>query len=137
MVQNHIQLKNENYKISYVVINEVWATTVQVFSLITQLGPNPSSLNHQALGRGQSGILAEDGTLYLVNQIHPFTIHFTTSSNGTASSSAQKRNSDVRKRETEEKKTAPKRNIQDFFTTSPKKVPFKCFRPWLYSLSKI
>lgn len=91
----------------------------------TQLGPNPSSLNHQPLDRGQSGILAEDGTLYLVNQSHPFTIHFTTNSNGTASSSAQKRISDVRKRETQDKTTAPKRNIQDFFTVSPKKVPSK------------
>ncbi|XP_076138486.1 bifunctional polynucleotide phosphatase/kinase [Alosa pseudoharengus] len=88
--------------------------------LVTQLGPNPSSLNHESLGRGQTGILSEDGTLYLVNQSHPFTVHFTENSNGNTSSSAQKRKTEERIG-TDEKKTAPKRNIQDFFTTSPKK----------------
>uniref|UniRef100_A0A4W5PZV0 Polynucleotide kinase 3'-phosphatase n=1 Tax=Hucho hucho TaxID=62062 RepID=A0A4W5PZV0_9TELE len=40
--------------------------------LVTQLGPNPSSLGSESLGRGQSGRLTHDSTLYLVNQSHPF-----------------------------------------------------------------
>uniref|UniRef100_A0AAQ6AKV2 PNK FHA domain-containing protein n=1 Tax=Amphiprion ocellaris TaxID=80972 RepID=A0AAQ6AKV2_AMPOC len=39
------------------------------------------------LGRGQSGKVTHGGTLYLVNQDHPFTVKFSLSSNGTASSS--------------------------------------------------
>uniref|UniRef100_A0A671SBN5 Bifunctional polynucleotide phosphatase/kinase-like n=1 Tax=Sinocyclocheilus anshuiensis TaxID=1608454 RepID=A0A671SBN5_9TELE len=42
--------------------------------LVTQLGPNPSSLDGQCLGRGASGCLATGCTLYLVNQSHPFTV---------------------------------------------------------------
>uniref|UniRef100_A0AAR2LUE8 PNK FHA domain-containing protein n=1 Tax=Pygocentrus nattereri TaxID=42514 RepID=A0AAR2LUE8_PYGNA len=44
--------------------------------LVTQLGPNPSSINGQALGRGQSGSLTVNGTLHLVNQSYPFTVQF-------------------------------------------------------------
>ncbi|KAL2096606.1 hypothetical protein ACEWY4_008754 [Coilia grayii] len=89
--------------------------------LVTQLGPNPSSLNHEALSRGKSGILAEDGTLYLVNQSHPFTVHFTANSNGTGSSSTQKSKEPGKVRETQKAVEAPKRRIQDFFQPSPKK----------------
>uniref|UniRef100_A0A671SDB9 Bifunctional polynucleotide phosphatase/kinase-like n=1 Tax=Sinocyclocheilus anshuiensis TaxID=1608454 RepID=A0A671SDB9_9TELE len=46
--------------------------------LVTQLGPNPSSLDGQCLGRGASGCLATGCTLYLVNQSHPFTVEFAT-----------------------------------------------------------
>ncbi|XP_031428942.1 bifunctional polynucleotide phosphatase/kinase isoform X2 [Clupea harengus] len=93
--------------------------------LVTQLGPNPSSLNHEALSRGQSGILAEDGTLYLANQSHSFTVDFTGNSNGSTSHPAQKRKAPEKRSETdkakEEKKMTSKRSIQDFFTASPKK----------------
>uniref|UniRef100_A0A671SBF1 Bifunctional polynucleotide phosphatase/kinase-like n=1 Tax=Sinocyclocheilus anshuiensis TaxID=1608454 RepID=A0A671SBF1_9TELE len=42
--------------------------------VLPQLGPNPSSLDGQCLGRGASGCLATGCTLYLVNQSHPFTL---------------------------------------------------------------
>uniref|UniRef100_A0A672LSP5 Bifunctional polynucleotide phosphatase/kinase-like n=1 Tax=Sinocyclocheilus grahami TaxID=75366 RepID=A0A672LSP5_SINGR len=46
--------------------------------LVTQLGPNPSSLDGQCLGRGEPGCLTAGCTLYLVNQSHPFTVKFAT-----------------------------------------------------------
>ncbi|XP_063060348.1 bifunctional polynucleotide phosphatase/kinase [Engraulis encrasicolus] len=86
---------------------------------VTQLGPNPSSLNHEELRRGNSGILGEDGTLFLVNQSHPFTLHFTANSNG--STSGQKSRESGKGREAQKATEAPKRSIQDFFHPSPKK----------------
>uniref|UniRef100_A0AAY4CBL7 PNK FHA domain-containing protein n=1 Tax=Denticeps clupeoides TaxID=299321 RepID=A0AAY4CBL7_9TELE len=58
--------------------------------IVTQLGANPSSLDAEALGRGQSGILTESGTLHLVNQSYPFTVHFTGRPAGTPSAASQK-----------------------------------------------
>ncbi|XP_038830057.1 bifunctional polynucleotide phosphatase/kinase isoform X3 [Salvelinus namaycush] len=101
--------------------------------LVTQLGPNPSSLGSESLGRGQSGRLTHDSTLYLVNQSHPFRVQFS-ASNETSSSSAQKgkvverlKALDKTKggkndREREVQSTGPKRSIQDFFASSPKKA---------------
>uniref|UniRef100_A0A3Q4G664 Polynucleotide kinase 3'-phosphatase n=1 Tax=Neolamprologus brichardi TaxID=32507 RepID=A0A3Q4G664_NEOBR len=57
---------------------------------IRSLGPNPSSLDGEKLGRGQSGKLSHGGTLYLVNQSHPFTLNYSLSSNGITSSTAQR-----------------------------------------------
>uniref|UniRef100_A0AAX7SEU4 PNK FHA domain-containing protein n=1 Tax=Astatotilapia calliptera TaxID=8154 RepID=A0AAX7SEU4_ASTCA len=59
-------------------------------SISPQLGPNPSSLDGEKLGRGQSGKLSHGGTLYLVNQSHPFTLNYSLSSNGITSSTAQR-----------------------------------------------
>ncbi|KAM9452126.1 bifunctional polynucleotide phosphatase/kinase-like isoform 1-T1 [Salvelinus alpinus] len=101
--------------------------------LVTQLGPNPSSLGSESLGRGQSGRLTHDSTLYLVNQSHPFRVQFS-ASNETSSSSAQKgkvverlKALDKTKggkndREREVQSTGPKRSIQYFFASSPKKA---------------
>ncbi|XP_008296695.1 bifunctional polynucleotide phosphatase/kinase [Stegastes partitus] len=97
--------------------------------LVTQLGANPSFLDSDKLGRGQSGKLAHGGTLYLVNQDHPFTLKFSLSSNGTTSSSAQRglkatdktkggRNGKAKE---EQASPTPKRSIKDFFPTSPMK----------------
>uniref|UniRef100_A0A671SBQ5 Bifunctional polynucleotide phosphatase/kinase-like n=1 Tax=Sinocyclocheilus anshuiensis TaxID=1608454 RepID=A0A671SBQ5_9TELE len=58
--------------------------------LVTQLGPNPSSLDGQCLGRGASGCLATGCTLYLVNQSHPFTVEFAGNSNEKSSSPQKK-----------------------------------------------
>uniref|UniRef100_A0A673BHG2 Polynucleotide kinase 3'-phosphatase n=1 Tax=Sphaeramia orbicularis TaxID=375764 RepID=A0A673BHG2_9TELE len=55
-----------------------------------QLGPNPSFLDSEKLTRGQSGKLTHGGTLYLVNQNHPFKLHYSLSSNGTATSATPK-----------------------------------------------
>uniref|UniRef100_A0A671PPJ2 Bifunctional polynucleotide phosphatase/kinase-like n=1 Tax=Sinocyclocheilus anshuiensis TaxID=1608454 RepID=A0A671PPJ2_9TELE len=41
---------------------------------VVRLGPNPSSLDGQCLGRGESGCLTAGCTLHLVNQSHPFTL---------------------------------------------------------------
>ncbi|XP_023134908.2 bifunctional polynucleotide phosphatase/kinase [Amphiprion ocellaris] len=97
--------------------------------LVTQLGANPSFLDADKLGRGQSGKVTHGGTLYLVNQDHPFTVKFSLSSNGTASSSAQrglkatdktKGGSNSEGKE-EQPSPTPKRSIKDFFPTSPMK----------------
>ncbi|XP_044209961.1 bifunctional polynucleotide phosphatase/kinase isoform X1 [Thunnus albacares] len=98
-------------------------------AVVTQLGPNPSFLDGEKLGRGQSGKLAHGGTLYLVNQNHPLKLHYSLSSNGTASSPAQRglKATDKTKgrRNGKEKEgqwsPTPKRSIKDFFSASPKK----------------
>ncbi|XP_040901828.1 bifunctional polynucleotide phosphatase/kinase [Toxotes jaculatrix] len=97
--------------------------------VITQLGPNPSFLDGEKLGRGKSGKLTHGGTLFLVDQNHPFRLNYSLSSNGTASGAAQKglkatdktkggRNG--KEREAHSSPT-PKRSIKDFFPTSPMK----------------
>ncbi|XP_060799222.1 bifunctional polynucleotide phosphatase/kinase [Neoarius graeffei] len=95
--------------------------------LVTQLGPNPSSVDGQVLGRGQSGRLRVNSMLYLVNQSYPFTVQFSGSANGasSASSSDQTKGKGAddkeSKRDSKDKKAQPKRKIQDFFASSPKK----------------
>lgn len=97
--------------------------------VVTQLGPNPSSLDGEKLGRSQSGKLTHGGTLFLVNQSHPFKLHYSLSSNGTASCGAQKglKATDKTKggRNGKEKELQsspnPKRSIKDFFSSSPMK----------------
>lgn len=98
---------------------------------LPQLGPNPSFLDGEKLGRGQSGKLTHGGTLYLVNQNYPFKLHYSLSSNGSASSAPPKglKATDKTKggrngKETEARSSPnPKRSIMDFFSTSPMKVP--------------
>ncbi|XP_030633555.1 bifunctional polynucleotide phosphatase/kinase [Chanos chanos] len=99
--------------------------------LVTQLGPNPSSVDGEVLGRGQSKCLSHGGTLYLVNQAHPFMLQFSDTPNGPQVSSPEKQNE--KRNDTHEKKekqrsaskdtqqAVPKRSIQDFFAPSPKK----------------
>lgn len=97
--------------------------------VVTQLGPNPSYLDGEKLGRSQSGKLTHGGTLFLVDQNHPFKLHYSLSSNGTAASAAQKglKATDKTKagrtgREKEAQSSPnPKRSIKDFFSTSPTK----------------
>ncbi|XP_008424314.1 bifunctional polynucleotide phosphatase/kinase [Poecilia reticulata] len=96
--------------------------------VVTQLGPNPSFLNGEKLGRGQSGKLTHGGTLYLVNQSHPFTLDVSLSSNGTACNmprrnlkASDKTKGDRNRKEAESSPT-PKRNIKDFFSVSPSKA---------------
>lgn len=95
-----------------------------------QLGPNPSSLDGEKLGRGQSGKLAHGGTLYLVNQSHPFTLRHSLSANGTASGTAHKglkatdktKGGSHGKEKEAQSSPGPKRSIKDFFSVSPMKV---------------
>uniref|UniRef100_A0AAY5L7W0 PNK FHA domain-containing protein n=1 Tax=Esox lucius TaxID=8010 RepID=A0AAY5L7W0_ESOLU len=75
--------------------------------LVTQLGPNPCSLGSESLGRGQSGRLMHDSTLFLVNQSHPFRVQFSTEGEKDRGGKVQS--------------PGPKRSIQDFFASSPKK----------------
>ncbi|XP_043974781.1 bifunctional polynucleotide phosphatase/kinase isoform X1 [Gambusia affinis] len=93
--------------------------------VVTQLGPNPSFLNGEKLGRGQSGKLTHGGTLYLVNQSHPFTLDVSLSS----AYSMIQRNLKVsdktkggRNRTEAESSPSPKRSIKDFFFVSPSKA---------------
>uniref|UniRef100_A0AAY4CAP1 PNK FHA domain-containing protein n=1 Tax=Denticeps clupeoides TaxID=299321 RepID=A0AAY4CAP1_9TELE len=91
--------------------------------IVTQLGANPSSLDAEALGRGQSGILTESGTLHLVNQSYPFTVHFTGRPAGTPSAASQK---GLKSKSMDNgemgRKAVPKRSIHEFFAGSPKKA---------------
>lgn len=99
-------------------------------SISPQLGPNPSFVDGEKLGRGQSGKLSHGGTLYLVNQSHPFALNYSLSSNGITSSTAQRglKAADKTKGGTSSKEKeaqsspTPKRNIKDFFPSSPVKV---------------
>lgn len=94
--------------------------------LVTQLGPNPSSLDGQCLGRGESGCLTSGQTLYLVNQSHPFTLEFAGNSVGMSSSPQKKEKSTnesrQRQKSSKESSGGPKRNIHDYFSKSPKKA---------------
>ncbi|XP_056880588.1 aprataxin-like [Takifugu flavidus] len=58
--------------------------------VVTQLGPNPTFLDGVPLGQGLSGTLTDGGTLYLVNQNHPFKLCFDLNSNRTATSTVKK-----------------------------------------------
>ncbi|XP_018543113.1 LOW QUALITY PROTEIN: bifunctional polynucleotide phosphatase/kinase [Lates calcarifer] len=91
--------------------------------VVTQLGPNPSYLDGEKLGRGQSGKLTHGGTLYLVDQRHPFKLCYSQSSNSTASGTAQKATDKAKGRKDQEAQSSPtpKRSIKDFFPTSPTK----------------
>ncbi|KTF93948.1 hypothetical protein cypCar_00027291 [Cyprinus carpio] len=93
--------------------------------LVTQLGPNPSSLDGQCLGRGESGCLTAGRTLYLVNQSHPFTVEFVGNSNEKSSSPQKKgkaANESRDRQKSSNEGSGPKRSIQDYFSKSPKKI---------------
>ncbi|XP_029301613.1 bifunctional polynucleotide phosphatase/kinase [Cottoperca gobio] len=97
--------------------------------VVTQLGANPSFLDGEKLCRNQSGKLTHGGTLFLVDQSHPFKLHCSVSSNGTAAKDAQKglKATDKTKGGRNERdkeaqsSSVVKRSIKDFFTTSPMK----------------
>ncbi|XP_040027999.2 bifunctional polynucleotide phosphatase/kinase [Gasterosteus aculeatus] len=97
--------------------------------VVTQLGPNPSFLDGEKLSRSQSGKLTHGGTLFLVNQSHPFKLHYGPKSNGAASGGARKglkaadkttRGRDGKEKEPQSSRV-PKRSLKDFFPTSPMK----------------
>ncbi|XP_072557824.1 bifunctional polynucleotide phosphatase/kinase isoform X2 [Paramormyrops kingsleyae] len=87
--------------------------------IVTQLGPNPSSLDAHALGRGKSGCLTKGVTLYLVNQSYPFTVRFSGSPSGSSSPVTPK--GKVKMSKQQPHREGQKRSIRDFFSPSPKK----------------
>uniref|UniRef100_H2RV47 Polynucleotide kinase 3'-phosphatase n=1 Tax=Takifugu rubripes TaxID=31033 RepID=H2RV47_TAKRU len=93
--------------------------------VVTQLGPNPTFLDGVPLGQGLSGTLTDGGTLYLVNQNHPFKLCFDLNSNRTATSTVKKGEKAKDKTQGGSKETQvsanPKRSIKDLFSTSPMK----------------
>ncbi|XP_070685137.1 bifunctional polynucleotide phosphatase/kinase [Pempheris klunzingeri] len=97
--------------------------------VVTQLGPNPSFLSSEELCRGQSGKLTHGDTLYLVNQNHPFKLHFSLSSNGASPGIAQKglkvadkaKGGGNGKEKEAQMSLNPKHSIKDFFSTYPMK----------------
>lgn len=93
---------------------------------LLQLGPNPTSLDGVPLGQGRSGTLSDGGTLYLVNQNHPFKLCFDLKANRAAPSTVKKGDKATNKTQGGSKETPvssnPKRSIKDFFSTSPMKV---------------
>ncbi len=93
--------------------------------MFPQLGPNPSYLDAQCLGRGESGCLMAGCTLYMVNQSHPFTVEFVGNSNEKSSSPQKKGKAASESRDRPRISNdgpGPKRSIQDYFSKSPKKV---------------
>ncbi|XP_026873360.2 bifunctional polynucleotide phosphatase/kinase isoform X1 [Electrophorus electricus] len=96
--------------------------------LVTQLGPNPSSVNGQTLRRGQSGRLTLNGTLFVVNESYPFTVQFSGTEETSPSEPRQMGHKQGALDDRKHKRRAldgsaevvPKRSIQDFFS-SPKK----------------
>lgn len=98
--------------------------------VITQLGPNPSYLDHERLSRGQSGKLSHGGILFLVNQDHPFKLLYSMTSNGTTSGSIGLKAKDKTKgADKAAKSPQPKRSIKDFFGTSPMKSSKRASSP--------
>ncbi|XP_033833465.1 bifunctional polynucleotide phosphatase/kinase [Periophthalmus magnuspinnatus] len=100
--------------------------------IITQLGPNPSYLENEKLSRGQSGTLSHGGVLYLVNQNHPFKLHYSVNSNGTSSGAKHtglKAKYKTKGAEKEAQSHQPKRSIKDFFPTSPIKSSKRSLSP--------
>ncbi|KAK9520534.1 hypothetical protein VZT92_020414 [Zoarces viviparus] len=91
--------------------------------VVTQLGPNPSFLDGEKLGRSQSGKLTHGGTLFLVNQSHPFKLHYSPSSNGAAQKGRKATDKTKGGRNGKEAQSSPipKRSLKDFFSTSPMK----------------
>ncbi|XP_075956016.1 bifunctional polynucleotide phosphatase/kinase isoform X2 [Anarhichas minor] len=91
--------------------------------VVTQLGPNPSFLDSEKLGRSQSGKLTHGGTLFLVNQSHPFKLHYSSSSNETAQKGLKATDKTKGGRNGKEAQSSPipKRSLKDFFSTSPMK----------------
>ncbi len=93
--------------------------------MFPQLGPNPSYLDAQCLGRGESVCLMAGCTLYMVNQSHPFTVEFVGNSNEKSSSPQKKEKTASESRDRQKSSNdgpGPKRSIQDYFSESPKKV---------------
>ncbi|XP_051963026.1 bifunctional polynucleotide phosphatase/kinase isoform X2 [Xyrauchen texanus] len=96
--------------------------------LVTQLGPNPCSVDGQSLGRGQSACLTSGCTLYLVDQSHPFTVEFSGISNENYSSPQKEKTKANESKDSqssskdETQKSSSKRNMKDYFASSPKKA---------------
>ncbi|XP_055052025.2 bifunctional polynucleotide phosphatase/kinase isoform X2 [Misgurnus anguillicaudatus] len=101
--------------------------------LVTQLGPNPSSIDGQCLGRGQSACLTSGCKLFLVNQSHPFTVEFAGISDDNSQSPKGKGRAvdvNIDTVETmETRRSGPRKNIQDYFTQSQKKVRKRAHSP--------
>ncbi|KAJ3590503.1 hypothetical protein NHX12_008454 [Muraenolepis orangiensis] len=103
--------------------------------LVTQLGPNPCSLGSEKLARGQSGKLCQGGTLFLVNQSHPFKLHYYLSASGSPSGGAQgglktsHKTKSARNGKGKESSPGPKRTIKDFYSSSPVKSSKRSLSP--------
>lgn len=81
-------------------------------------------MDGQVLGRGQSAHLSVNSTLYLVNQSYPFTVQFSGSADRKTGKGSDDNASTQKVSDGNVTKVHPKRNIQDFFVSSPKKVSF-------------
>ncbi|XP_075047325.1 bifunctional polynucleotide phosphatase/kinase [Mixophyes fleayi] len=81
---------------------------------VTQLGPNPTSVGEVKLKQGESALLKEDHTLYMVNSLYPYTVAFSDESpKNTGAPGKPKTPTQVSKKRS--LAASPKRNIKDFF----------------------
>ncbi|XP_018418296.1 PREDICTED: bifunctional polynucleotide phosphatase/kinase [Nanorana parkeri] len=85
---------------------------------VTQLGANPTAIGEQKLKHGESTLMNEDQTLFLVNSLYPYTLFFNKENpQNTKLSAKPKPGSQVNKKP--RPATSPKKTIKDFFGGAP------------------
>ncbi|XP_071966343.1 bifunctional polynucleotide phosphatase/kinase isoform X3 [Engystomops pustulosus] len=82
---------------------------------VSQLGPNPTSVGEVKLKHGESTLMKDNQTLYLVNSLYPYTIVFNTES----PRNTEKPKATLRMNKKPVAAAAsPKKTLKDFFSTS-------------------
>lgn len=81
---------------------------------VAQLGANPTSIGKVSLKHGESTLMKEDETLYLVNSLYPYTVVF----NDESPRSARKPKATSQVNTKPLRSASPKKTITDFFNAS-------------------
>ncbi|XP_073513891.1 bifunctional polynucleotide phosphatase/kinase [Phyllobates terribilis] len=82
---------------------------------VTQLGSNPTSVGEVKLKQGESTLMNENQTLYVVNSLHPYTVVF---SNVSPRSTGKPKAARPGNRKPVAATASPKKTITDFFNAS-------------------
>ncbi|XP_031760697.1 bifunctional polynucleotide phosphatase/kinase isoform X2 [Xenopus tropicalis] len=88
---------------------------------VTQLGANPCSVGEAVLKKGESILMKEDQTLFLVNRLHPYTVMFKEDSPKPAADTGKINKKSPKNTITEPPSTSSKKTITDFFGASTSK----------------
>ncbi|KAM4704500.1 bifunctional polynucleotide phosphatase/kinase [Rhinophrynus dorsalis] len=88
---------------------------------ITQLGPNPTSVGDEKLKKGESTLMKEDHTLFMVNALYPYTVVFGKDSSGPTVASEKNKTKNLYVNKSPSLATSPKKTISDFFGASVSK----------------
>ncbi|KAM3923496.1 bifunctional polynucleotide phosphatase/kinase [Leptodactylus fuscus] len=81
---------------------------------VTQMGPNPTSVGDVKLMHGESTLMNENHTMYMVNSLYPYTIVF----NNGSSRNTGKSKAALQTNKKPVVATSPKKTITDFFNAS-------------------